>query len=229
MAKRYTRKTDVDTRPPGKLVDAQPAMDHVRMLVGKGMTILDIIERTGLTSNTIHSLFSGVSNTHQKNRPVRRCVESTEKIILDLEFEPSWDPASFRPEKFRGAREAQGLSRRTLGRTSGLCSETIQYWENGRSLPKRLSNLNKALRALNLRLEDVTGPVEDEPSEEASDVEWEYTPDPVADVISDYPCGVCGGIFRSRTLLATHPHARKKADAQEATPPEAGRVGSLSA
>jgi transcriptional regulator with XRE-family HTH domain len=214
MAKRYTRKGDVDTRPPGKLVDAQPAMDHVRMLVDKGMTILDIIERTGLTSNTVHSLFSGVSNTHKKNRPVRQCVESTLSIVLAVEFEPSWDPASFRPEKFRGAREAQGLSHRTLGRTSGLCSETIQYWENGRSLPKRLGNLNRALHVLNLRLEDVTGPVEDEPAaEEAADVEWEYTPDPVADVISDYPCGVCGGIFRSRTLLATHPHARKKADA----------------
>ena len=211
MAKRYTRKSDVDTRPPGKLVDAQPAMDHIRMLVGKGMLIVDIIERTGLGSNTINSLYSGVSNTHQKARPVKRCVESTYDTILALEFEPSWDPASFRPEKFRGAREAQGLSRRTLGRASGLCSETIQYWENGRSLPKRLGNLLKALRALNLRLEDVTGPVEDEPAvaAEASDFEWEYTPDPVADVISDYPCGVCGGIFRSRTLLATHPHARK--------------------
>jgi transcriptional regulator with XRE-family HTH domain len=210
MAKRYTRKGDVDTRPPGKLVDAQPAMDHVRMLVGKGMTILDIIERTGLTSNTIHSLFSGVSNTHKKNRPVKQCVESTLSIVLAVEFEPSWDPRVFRPEKFRGAREAQGLSRRTLGRSAGLCSETIQYWENGRSLPKRLSNLNKALRVLNLRLEDVTGPVEDELEELLPDEEREFVPDPVADVISDYPCAVCGGMFRSRTLLATHPHPKRQ-------------------
>lgn len=38
-----------------------------------------------------------------------------------------------------------------------------------------------------------------------------FTQESDLDWTSDYPCGVCGRLFRSRRELAYHPHPKKKA------------------
>lgn len=205
MARNHVRTTGMRTRPGG-LVDAQPAIDRVRLLVAKGMTVADMIACSSLTGRTLHGLNNGFYVVEGSRRPIKRITQSTMDDILGIEFKLSWTPDAFRPEKFRGAREAKGLSRVVLGKLTGLCPETFQYWESGRSVPKRKANMDKALAVLGVEWEDVSGPVEAvEPDEVAA-----YKPTGLNDIIADYPCGVCGGIFRSRYLLATHPHNRKK-------------------
>lgn len=193
----------------GELVDARPAMDHVRSLVGKGMSIAAIAKKSGCSTRTIYGYYNGWVYGGGVKREVRRCGEMVLRDVLAVEFEQGWDPSVFSPKKFRALRESQGLSRVVLGKMAGFSPEGIQYWEDGRSQPKRLNNLERVLEALGADLEDVCGPVVETEQDEYVYVE-ERPFDPEADFIPNYPCGVCKQEFRSRTLLATHPHPKMR-------------------
>lgn len=187
------------------LVDASPAVRHAKALLAKGMEVVDMVKQCGLTDRVVRGFTRG---EYVPGRPIVRCQPKTLDIIMSIEFVKSWDPKDFVPEKFRVIRDAQGISRYSLAQASGVCSETIQYWETGRSLPTRVKNLEKVLNVLGAGLEDVTGPVTDSL---ADDYEVIFLSRGDADYAPDYPCHVCGTIFRSRRLLATHPHPKKVA------------------
>lgn len=195
----------VITRPPGALVDATPAMLHVRTLISKGMGVRPIAERAGVTVRIIYGLRDGRMRSNGKMRPVRRCSPQNLAKILAVEFEPDWTSEGFDGARFRAAREARGLSRRTLARMTGLDECTFQYWETGRSRPKYRDKFEAALNALGVDWEDVSGPAGGDDSYEES-----FTQAGVDEFIPDYPCLVCGQTFRSRVQLATHPHAKKE-------------------
>ena len=186
------------------LVDAAPAVAHAKALAAKGMAVRDMMRQCGLSDRMIRGFAAG---SYANHRPIVKCTPKTLAAIMSIEFVKSWDPADFVKEKFRALRDSKGISRYSLAQASGVCSETIQYWETGRSLPTRLGNLEKVLTALGAGLEDVTGPVT---VEQADDYQVMFAAKGDADYAPDYPCHVCGIIFRSRRLLATHPHPAKK-------------------
>lgn len=68
----------------------------------------------------------------------------------------------FSASKLRALRERSGLSRASLGELVGVNASTIQYWEEGRSVPEREWKIDKLLSVLDATFEDVT---EEEPSE----------------------------------------------------------------
>ena len=201
MPRTYVRKTDTETRPPGELVDAAPAMQHVRMLSAKGMLAKDIAARAGVTDRVIYDMIRGKRpNGHN----VKCCSPDHSAAILAIEFAPSWTGEGFSPEKFKAVRESRNLSRKALGKLTGLNECTFQYWETGRSKPVRRANMEAALRALGAEWEDVSGPVEPVEESELDSFSMEF----VDEFIPDYPCQVCGNTFRSRRLLAEHPHRK---------------------
>lgn len=63
--------------------------------------------------------------------------------------------------RFRVLRERAGLSRSRLGRQVGVDPSTIQYWEQGRSVPVRQGHLDRALSVLDATFEDVCDMGED--------------------------------------------------------------------
>jgi transcriptional regulator with XRE-family HTH domain len=198
-----------------ELVDAQPAMDHIRGLAAKGMLLLDMAEDSGLNERTIRGFFNGYVQTKGHRRPTSRCLPETLRIVLAIKFRTGWTGEGFRPDLMRGLRESKGFSRHALASAAGICPETIQYWETGRSLPKYKKKLDAVLLLLGATWEDVSGPVvteqaaEDEYSVIFSEgllgVDADYTP--------EYPCHVCGAPFRSLLTLRTHPHPKKKVSA----------------
>lgn len=203
----YVRKTDTVTRPPGDLVDASPAREHVQLLTAKGMPGRQIAKKAGISARTIYELLHGTRRTGGKVYQVKRCSPENLERILSVELEVAWDPAAFSPEKFRGVRESRNLARLGLARLAGLDQGTIQHWETGRSKPRRRENLEKALNALQATWEDVSGPPV--AAEETDSYSMEFRDEE----IPDYPCLVCGNLFRSRRLLAVHPHPKKKVTA----------------
>lgn len=199
----YIRKTDTDTRPSGELVDATPAREHVAALAAKGMSGASIARKCGLTPGVIYGLLNGTHRVNGKLYQVKQCSPGNAARILAVEFEAPWDPEGFSPEKFRRVRESRNLSRFSLGKLAQLNDTTIQHWETGRSKPAREDKIRAALDALGASWEDVSGPVE-KPGDDGYSVEF------VDEYIPDYPCLVCGHTFRSRHLLANHPHPKKR-------------------
>lgn len=63
---------------------------------------------------------------------------------------PGFDAA-----KLRGLRERRGLSRAKLGDMIGVNASTIQYWEDGRSVPERQWKIDKLLSVLDATFQDV--------------------------------------------------------------------------
>lgn len=187
------------------LVDAAPAVAHAKALVAKGMTIPDMVKNCPLGDRMVRGFAVG---QYAPGRPILKCTPKTLETILAIEFMKSWDPKDFVPEKFRALRDSRGIARYSLAKAAGVACETIQYWETGRSLPTRPANLEKVLAVLGAGFDDVTGPLT---ADQADDYQVTYVPKGDVDYAPDYPCHVCGIIFRSRRLLATHPHPKKAA------------------
>ena len=62
----------------------------------------------------------------------------------------------FSPDKLRALRERHGLSRvRLANMVEGVHAATLQYWEDGRSLPERQFKLDAVLDVLDATYEDV--------------------------------------------------------------------------
>lgn len=179
--------------------------------MAKGMSVGLISRAASISERTARGLFDGyLIKSGGRRVPTARITASVHEAILAVEFEEAWTPKGFSGQRFREIRESRNLTRRGLAKLTGLCPETFQYWENGRSVPTRQRNVDLALTVLQAEWRDVCDPVVQEESG-FDEYEAAFTVDPEADVISDYPCGVCGNTFRSRTLLARHPHPRKKA------------------
>lgn len=196
-----------------ELVDAQQATDYVRALFAKGMPVQAMADQSGLNSRTILGFVNGYIATGQGyRRPVQRCTVETQAKIFALKFVPAWKPDGFRPDLLRGLRESRGLSRTVLAKASGLCAETLQYWETGRSLPSRKRNIDAVLLVLGAGWEDVSG-AKAVSEDDYSMVFSEGLIDQDADYAPDYPCHVCQATFRSLLTLRTHPHPRKKVSA----------------
>lgn len=194
------------------LVDRRPAGDYARNLHAKGMSYASMARQSGVSERVLHGLVEGWVPEKGGRRPVERCSTETEAKVFGIRFRADWRPDGFSPEKFRGLRESRGLARYALAKAAGLCPETIQFWENGRSLPKRKKNIDTVLALLGAEWSDVSGPLVDveEESDEFSMVFFDGVTDSLDDEVPDYPCLVCGGIFRSRLMLASHPHPKKK-------------------
>ncbi len=210
---KYVRKTDQVTRPPGELVDASPAMAHVRALHAKGMRPDTIARHAGVNDRVIRGLIAGHYRSGGKIYNVKRCSQEHLDSILAVPFEPRWDPTGFSREKFQRFRESKGVSRVSLAKLAGLNASTIQYWENGRSLPTRKNNFQAALQVLGASWEDVSDPVEPKEGIEPGDMLDSYSMSFRDEYVPDYPCQVCRQTFRSRRLLAEHPHPKKKVSA----------------
>lgn len=191
----------------GHLVDAAPAVAHAKALLAKGMMVRDMVRQCGLSDRMIRGFTQG---QYREGRPIERCTPKTLEIISGITFEKSWVPKDFVKEKFRALRDSRGVSRYSLAKAAGLCPETLQQWEEGTCLPTRPANLEKVLAVLGAGFEDVTGPLT---PEGVDDYEVAYVARGDQDYAPDYPCHVCGIIFRSRRLLATHPHPKKKVTA----------------
>ncbi len=204
-------RSRVNTGNP--LVDPGPAVDRVRALVAKGMPVGLISRAASISERTARGLLDGyLIKSGGRKVPTARITMSVREAILAVEFEEPWSPKGFSGQRFREIRESRNISRKGLGELTGLCPETFQYWETGRSLPTRQKNMDLALTALQADWQDVCTPPVAEETELDEYVEV-YSADPLGDLINDYPCCVCGNIFRSRALLAQHPHPRKKASA----------------
>lgn len=212
---KYVRRNDFDvTRPAGELVDAQPAKDHIHALRAKGMPFQAIATAAGLNDRVIRGLDKGTYRNSGKTYNVRRCSQGHLDSILAVQFEPPWDPTGFSGVKFRQVRDSRNLSRKALAKLAGLNETTLIYWENGRSMPTRRKNIEATLQALGASWEDVSGPVAPrEVEEEPGDTLDAYSMTFRDEYIPDYPCLVCGHTFRSRRLLAEHPHPKKKVSA----------------
>lgn len=61
----------------------------------------------------------------------------------------------FSAQKLRDLRERKGYSRISLGEAAGFHPSTIQYWEDGRSVPEREWKIDKLLSVLDATFEDV--------------------------------------------------------------------------
>ena len=61
----------------------------------------------------------------------------------------------FSAQKLRDLRASHGLSRATLGEMIGVNASTIQWWEEGRSVPERQWRIDKLLSVLDATFEDV--------------------------------------------------------------------------
>lgn len=195
------------------LVDAQPVLDHVQGLAAKGMLVSDMAEQCGLSDRLVRGLFNGYyAAGNGIRRPVRRCTPETFRKAMSIRFRHTWTPEGFRPDLMRGLRDSKGLSRSALGEAAGICPESIQYWETGRSRPKYKKKMDAVLKVLGAGWEDVSGPVVVE-----AVVEDCYTMvfsdgvvDPMADYDPGYPCQICHIEFKSLLLLRTHPHPKVK-------------------
>lgn len=187
-------------------VDAGPVMAHVRALSAKGMPLPLIVERSGVAQRSVYGFLHGFVVRNGARHQVKQATASAAAAVLAVEFEPGWNPEGFSPEKFKQLRESRNLSRRSLARLTGLTEWTFQYWEQGRSVPTRKANVDAALKALHAEWQDISGPAV---QPDADEYEVTFRPNPEEDLIPNYPCGVCGNIFRSRTLLARHPHPRR--------------------
>jgi transcriptional regulator with XRE-family HTH domain len=188
-------------------------MEHVRALYAKGMSSQAMADQAGLNDRTIRAYINGyIAVGDGQRRPVIYGTVVTLEKILALKFKRDWTAEGFRPDLLRAVRESKGFSRRALGRAAGICPETIQYWEIGKNLPSRKKNVDAVLAILGIGWEQVSGsgsgPEDDQDA--FSMVFSDGVLDAEADYIPDYPCLVCGGTFRSRLMLAQHPHARKK-------------------
>ena len=193
------------------LVDAQPAIDYIRDLHSRGMLVKDMSEQSGLNDRTIWGYLKGFVSKGKGPRPIDKCVPETLRRILAIQFVEGWTNEGFRPDLFRGLRESRGLPRHALAKASGICAETIQYWETGRNKPKDKRKVDAVLSALGASWGDVsTPPAEEVMSDDSFEmVLFDGFLDPEVDYIPDYPCLVCGGTFRSRVTLARHPHPKK--------------------
>lgn len=211
MPRKYVRKNAHDvTRPSGELVDASPAMDHIRALRSKGMPFRAIADAAGVTDKIIRDLHAGERRNSGKVYQVRQCSPKNLAGILAVRFVPGWDPAGFSGVRFREVRESRNMSRPAVARLAGLNESTLIYWETGRSMPTRRPNIEAALKVLEASWEDVCGPPGPawQPAE-PPDLDA-YSETFVDEYIPDYPCQVCGHTFRSRRLLAQHPHPKKE-------------------
>lgn len=195
-----------------EIVDAQPTMDYVRALFAKGMPVQSMADQSGLNTRTILGFINGyIATGRDYRRPVKRCTAETRAKVFALKFVPAWKPDGFRPDLLRGLRESKGLSRMALAKASGLCTETLQYWETGRSLPSRKNNIDTVLRVLGAEWEDVSGAktTREVPADEYSMIFSEGVIDQDADYTPSYPCHVCRATFQSLLTLRTHPHPKK--------------------
>lgn len=194
-------------------VDPQPAFRHVRDLYARGMPIARMSEVSGLCGRTMRGFLRGTVREAGRDRPVTGITPKVLGRVLAIEFAPPWTPDGFSPAKFRAVRESQRISRNALAKSAGLCPETIQSWETGRCKPTRKENLDAVLRLLGVEWEAVSGPPEKAAEDAFEMVFSDGIAGPDADWLPKYPCHVCGNVFESRTLLATHPHPKKKVPA----------------
>src|SRR3546814_20061766 len=94
------------------MTDAQPAMDHVRLLVEKGMPVPAIVEKCGVAQRTIYGFYNGYLVVGGARKPVQISSRSDVAAVLAVEFEAGWEPKDFYPEKVPQARAAPNLSPR---------------------------------------------------------------------------------------------------------------------
>lgn len=188
------------------MVDAAPAIEHVRALHRKGMPLIRISRAAGIQVNKFYLGFYRDENN--KMIPVLRMRAENRDKILAVEFEVDDIGEGFSGELVRRAREASGMTILGLSRMLDMDPNTVRRWERGENKPRFRRQVEKAAAILGVPYEQFFGPVEPLPQQDSYTEEYDWSPAPGVDdyIMTGYPCGVCGREFKSRIRLATHPH-----------------------
>lgn len=190
-------------------IPIQPVVERLTVL-RKVLTLREISEASGVGFHQLDAF-------QRKNRRTIDSGEAAAILALDPATVPERVPVrksqmrAFSPEKFRALRLAQRFSMRALENSAGLANGQLHHWESGRNLP-RAWRLEKVLAVLGCTFDDVSNAVESPAPDpvEVDEMSCELRPGWDDFILAPYPCGVCGERFRSRFMLATHPHGRRR-------------------